>query len=143
MTILNIAKRAQILCNQQPDLCGIRIWHMRFGKNMNYKIGIFGSAAGEIEANSEKTAKELGIVLSNYKVIIITGACSGLPYLAAVHGSKNGNIVWGYSPMLDLEEQKKFTPKDDLSIYKKLIFTSKNFAFSKDEQACKKYRNVI
>lgn len=110
---------------------------------MNYKIGIFGSSAGEIEVNSEEKAKELGRVLSNYKLTIITGACTGLPYLAAKVASKNGNPVWGYSPKLNLEEQKNFTPKDDLSIYEKLIFVPKNFAFFQNEQVCKKYRNVI
>ena len=111
--------------------------------NMNYKVGIFGSAAGEIDADSEEKAKELGRVLSNYKITIISGACSGLPYLAANEAHKNGNLVWGYSPMLDLEGQKKFTPKDDLSIYDKLIFIPKDFTYSNDEQVCKKYRNVI
>lgn len=110
---------------------------------MNYKIGIFGSSAGEINYNSEEKAKELGRVLSNYKVTIITGACSGLPYLATYYGSKNGNPVWGYSPMLDFEGQKKFTPKDNLSIYNELIFVPKNFIYSNDEQVCKKYRNVM
>ncbi|MBI2028556.1 MAG: hypothetical protein HYT07_03000 [Candidatus Levybacteria bacterium] len=110
---------------------------------MNYKIGIFGSSAVEIEANSEKKAIELGRALSNHKVTLITGACSGLPYLTARYGSKNGNPVWGYSPKLDLQGQRKFTPKDDLSIYKKLVYIPKEFEFSEDEQVCKKYRNVI
>jgi len=111
--------------------------------NMNYKIGIFGSSAGEIDTNSEEKAKELGHILASYKIVIITGACSGLPYLAANEAHKNGNPVWGYSPKLDLEGQKQFTPKDDMSIYKKLFFVSKNFELCQDEQACKKYRNVI
>lgn len=115
---------------------------MRF-QSFNYKIGIFGSATGEIEANSEEKAKELGRALNNYKLTLITGACSGLPYLAAKEGSKNGNPVWGYSPTLNLEGQKTFTPKDDLSIYKKIIYIPKNFEFSQDKQVCKKYRNVI
>lgn len=109
---------------------------------MKYKIGVFGSSAGEIDANSEKKTKELGQVLSNYKVTIITGACTGLPYLAARVGSKNGNPVWGYSPKLDLQGQKEFTPKDDLSIYIKLIFVPKDFEFSQNSEACKKYRNL-
>lgn len=110
---------------------------------MNFKIGIFGSSADEIENTPIEKAKELGRALSKYKITLITGACSGLPYLAALYGSKNGNPVWGYSPKFDLEGQKKFTPNDDLSIYNKLIFLSKDFVFSRDEQVCKKYRNVI
>lgn len=108
-----------------------------------YKIGIFGSSTTEIEVNTIEKAKELGRALNKHKIIIITGACSGLPYFAAYQGSKSGNPVWGYSPKFDLNGQKEFTPKDDLSIYKKIIFVPRDFEFSKDEQVCKKYRNVI
>ncbi len=123
---------------------GIRIWHIKFGKkNMIYKIGVFGSAAGKIETEVKENAKELGKTLNNYQVGIITGACSGLPYLIAFEASKKGNSVWGYSPKPDLNGQKEFTPKDDLSIYKKLIFISKNFEFVSNDLVSKKYRNVI
>lgn len=110
---------------------------------MSYKIGVFGSSDEEVDAKSKEKAKELGRVLSSYKLTIITGACSGLPYLAASYGSKNGNPVWGYSPKLDLEGQRLFTPKDNLSIYEKLIYVPKYFVFSNDGEVCKKYRNVI
>lgn len=110
---------------------------------MKYKIGIFGSSEDKIDASAVEKAKEVGRALSKYKTIIITGACSGLPYLAAYQGSKNGNPVWGYSPKFDLNGQRELTPKDDLSIYKKIIFIPRDFEFSKNEQVCKKYRNVI
>lgn len=110
---------------------------------MNYNIGVFGSSGEEVDTKSKEKAKELGIVLSSYKITIITGACSGLPYLAALHGSKNGNPVWGYSPKIDLEGQKQFTPKDDLSIYSKIFFVPFGFEFHQNEQVCKKYRNVV
>ncbi len=117
---------------------------MKFGKkNMSHKIGIFGSSADEADANSKEKAKQLGRILNSHKLTIITGACSGLPYITAKEGSGNGNPVWGFSPMLDLYGQKKFTPKDDLSIYKRLIFIPSNFEFANNEQVCKKYRNVI
>jgi predicted Rossmann-fold nucleotide-binding protein len=48
---------------------------------MKYKIGVFGSAAGELDKVIPK-AKELGRELAAYnqKVIVVTGGCSGLPY---------------------------------------------------------------
>lgn len=110
---------------------------------MKYKIGVFGSAAGKIETEAKEKAKELGRTLNNYQVDIITGACSGLPYLIAYRASRKGNSVWGYSPKLDLNGQKEFTPKDDLSIYKKIIFIPKDFEFAANDLVCKKYRNVI
>lgn len=110
---------------------------------MKFKIGIFGSAAGEIDSNNIEKAKELGKTLSSYQADIITGACSGLPYLTAYEASRKGNSIWGYSPKFDLIGQEKFTPKDDLSMYKKLIFMPRDFEFASNDQVCKKYRNVI
>lgn len=109
---------------------------------MRYKIGIFGSAE-ELENAVKQKAKNLGIVLAKYDVLIITGACSGLPYLAAYQAAKNGKKVWGYSPELDLKSQKQFTPHDDLSIYEKIEYVPKTFPHHTNKQACKKYRNVI
>lgn len=117
---------------------------MKFtNKKTKYKIGIFGSASGKIETNSVEKAKKLGISLSKYQINIITGACSGLPYLAAHEAASKGSSVLGYSPKLGLSGQRDFTPKDDLSIYKKLIFVPQDFEFAANDQACKKYRNVI
>lgn len=46
---------------------------------MKEKIGIFGSAVYDSEEITAK-ARELGEVLAESDVILITGACSGLPY---------------------------------------------------------------
>lgn len=109
---------------------------------MKYKIGVFGSAFNYDLEISKKT-KALGEELALHNVIVVTGACSGMPYEVALEASKNGAEIWGYSPELDIENQKIFTPKDDLSIYKKIIYTSKDFIFSSEGLVCKKYRNVI
>lgn len=111
---------------------------------MKVKIGIYGSSAGESEDAILK-AKELGRALEKYKekVIIITGACSGIPYAVAYAASKRGVEVWGFSPKFDIDGQKEFTPDDDLSIYRKLIYVPHDFVFAGDDLVCKKYRNVI
>lgn len=112
---------------------------------MQYKIGVFGSSAEDATVNKKIVEKVrlLGKTLSNNNVIIITGACSGLPYIAASSAAKLGSEVWGYSPEIDINEQKKFAPKDDLSIYKKLFFVPHNFIFVSDPLVRKKYRNVV
>lgn len=110
---------------------------------MNFKIGIFGSNAEELEEIAIKKAKELGRELSKYDVIIITGACSGLPYMAAYEAAKGGKKIIGYSPETDFKHQKKFTPDDDISIYHTLIYVPKSFEFVKDPLVSKKYRNVL
>lgn len=109
---------------------------------MKYKIGVFGSAFNH-DAEINKKTKSLGEELALHNVIIITGACSGMPYEVASEASKNGAEIWGYSPEFDLKNQKLFTPKDDLSIYKKIIYTPESFEFSSNGSVCKKYRNVI
>lgn len=108
-----------------------------------FKIGVFGSNDQELSASVIAKAKQIGKELANYSIIIITGASSGLPYHAAQEAAKKGTEVWGYSPVNGLENQKKFAPNDDISIYKKLIFVPKNFLFSSNLGVSKKYRNVI
>ena len=110
--------------------------------NKKYKIGIFGSSAGDVETAAEK-AEALGNELSKYNVVVITGACPGLPYTVAYATAKKGVEVWGFSPEINLENQKKFTPETDSTIYKKLIYVPKNFSLVKNKMARKKYRNII
>lgn len=109
---------------------------------MKYKIGIFGSAEGDIK-HIFKKAKQLGEILGKQKeVIIITGATNGLPYQAALAASKEEAEIWEFSPCTDLPSQKKDIPDADLSIYRKIFYVPKNFEFHKDLQVSRKYRNV-
>lgn len=109
---------------------------------MRYKIGVFGSAEGEIE-HIFKKAQQIGEVLASYKVTIITGAASGIPYQAALAAYKKGAEIWGFSPAIDYKSQTLLTPNDDNSIYKKIFYMPKDFQFIKDIQVDRKYRNVI
>lgn len=108
-----------------------------------FKIGVFGSNAEELSISTISKAKQIGKELANYSIIIITGPSSGLPYHAAQEAAKKGIEVWGYSPVIDIKNQKKFAPNDDVSIYKQLIFIPKDFEFCSNPQVSKKYRNVI
>ncbi len=109
---------------------------------MKYKIGVFGSAVSE-SAPVRRKAAIIGKELARYKCIVITGACSGLPYAAAYEAAQNGSEVWGFSPEANFKGQQKFTPDDDNSIYKKLIYTPKSLPMFGNSQVRKKYRNVI
>lgn len=110
---------------------------------MKFKIGVFGSNAEELETSVIEKAKQIGKELARYKIIIITGASSGLPYHAAQEAAKKGAEIWGYSPVSNVENQKRFAPNDDISIYKKLIFVPKIFLLSNNLESSKKYRNVV
>ncbi len=109
---------------------------------MVYRIGVFGSAITVTGEVAERAA-ELGRALAARKCIVITGACSGLPYRAAHEAARNGAEVWGFSPMRDLEGQRAFVPEDDLSIYSRLIYVPPEFPFVDDHHAARKYRNVV
>ena len=111
-------------------------------KRTTYKIGVFGSDAGTSALKATKTARALGRALGKEKATVITGACSGLPYIAAYEAHALGSKVWGFSPEVTLSAQRAFTPEDDLRIYAKLVFVPKNYVFVRKERVRKKYRNV-
>lgn len=109
---------------------------------MKYKIGIFGSAE-DVDSSIFEKADLLGTELAKKDIVLITGACSGLPYRVAAQAFKaNKTEIWGYSPFRNLDEQKKEYENDDQSIYKNLIYIPESFEF-KDVQVQRKYRNVF
>lgn len=108
---------------------------------MKYKIGVFGSAEGDLEKILSRT-RVLGKKLAEENVIVITGASTGLPYEVAKTAKKYSAEIWGFSQATNLEDQEKLSPGCDSSIYKKLIYIPKNFEFASNNAVCKKYRNV-
>lgn len=108
---------------------------------MKYKIGVYGSAIKEKDSTN-LLAKELGQALGEHNIIVVTGACSGIPYLSAFEAAKKGKEVWGFSPELNFEDQKNAYPDDDQKIYSKLFYVPQEFPFSDQKEVCKRYRNV-
>ncbi len=110
---------------------------------MKYKIGIFGSAAGDMAAVLPK-ARKLGKLLGDYKdqIIILTGAGPGLPFVIAQEAASLGVEVWGFSAGKNLEEQKQSAPDVDPAIFKKLIYLPADLPFSDNTLVGRKYRNV-
>lgn len=111
---------------------------------MKYKIGVYGSAAGDYAA-FVPAAEQIGHLLGERadSVIVITGACPGLPYAAAKVAAAGGAEVWGFSSSLNKAAQLAEYPDDDLSLYKKLHYIPADFPLAGNQQVCKKYRNVI
>lgn len=111
--------------------------------NGKEKIGIFGSAAGA-PAIAIAQARALGEALTEHDVVLITGACSGIPY-EVVHSAyqKNRQIeVWGFSPARNLEEHTREYPHDDHTIYRRLEYIPQEFSIE-DITVRRKYRNVF
>lgn len=109
---------------------------------MKFKIGIFGSAE-DFDQSLVGKVKELGSLLGKNKVIVITGATSGFPYIVSYEAFKNGAEIWGYSYEQNIENFKKRMSDHDFSIYTKLLYIPKSFPFAFNVQVSKKYRNVI
>jgi len=114
-------------------------------RKIKYKIGIFGSNLRDkfISKGTIKKINELSDSLSNENVILVTGACSGIPYKVASNAAKKNVEVFGYSPANNFSGQKQFASQDDQSVYKKLFYIPNNFPLNSDSLVCKKYRNVV
>ncbi len=108
---------------------------------MKFKVGVFGSSAGNTESVRSK-AEDLGRVLADQNVTVITGACSGIPYMVAAEAYKHGCEVWGYSPEKDLPSHKAHYVDDDSSIYSKIIYTPINIPYLESKVVRYKFRNV-
>ncbi len=119
---------------------------------MKYKIGIFGSAFNENEKTIE-LAKKLGSVLGDEKVIIITGACAGMPDIIANEAAKKGAEIWGFASTRNEEELKTQYAEGNFSAYTKIFYIPQNFrelffiekdaVFGVQKPSLQKYRNVI
>ncbi len=73
-------------------------------RNMKLKIGVMGSATGEMTSHSLTGAFELGKAVAEADCHLITGGCPGLP-LEAARGAKSvGGLVIGISPGLSVDE---------------------------------------
>lgn len=109
---------------------------------MKHKIGIFGSAVGE-SAEIVNKAKELGAILGEMDVILISGATTGLPQTVIREAVAHGKVEnWGFSAGYDEKDHAVVSPGDDASIYSKLLFVPESFPFP-DVSVRRKYRNVL
>jgi predicted Rossmann-fold nucleotide-binding protein len=109
-----------------------------------FKVGVYGSAGGELEiTKATKKAEKIGELLAKKHCIVITGACPGLPYQASIAAKKHGGEVWGFSPSINQKEHNQHFPEDDKRIYKKIFFVPKSFPFAHKLEVGRKYRNVV
>lgn len=110
---------------------------------MKYKIGVYGSASGEME-RAVPMAREVGRELGRRAadVIVITGACPGLPHIAAQEAATAGAEIWGYPSTADAVSMRAGLPDHDQTLYNQLEYVPAEYQFLADGRVCKKYRNV-
>jgi len=71
-----------------------------------YKIGVMGKAgrSSVLPAILTKSAEIIGKEIAKQGCVLITGACMGIPNIAAKSAAKAGGLVLGYSPAKNLKE---------------------------------------
>jgi hypothetical protein len=72
--------------------------------DLKLKIGVMGSASGDLSEYSSSTAFALGQAIANAGCYMVTGGCPGLPLEAARGAKQAGGLVIGISPGLSLDE---------------------------------------
>lgn len=85
-------------------------------------IGVMGSASDDHDNATIEKMTQLGRAIAKRGHVLITGACPGLPYAAALGAQAAGGLSIGISPGLSLQEheQKYGSPSD---AYDVLIYT--------------------
>lgn len=79
---------------------------------MEYKIGVFGSAGGELSEELQKKAKVIGEKLAEYNCIVITGNAKGLPEIVSNVAKVRGSTIIGFSPAENKQDHiKRFSDR--------------------------------
>ena len=88
---------------------------------MRLTVGVMGSADANAPADIAERARQLGRVIAQRGLVLVTGACSGLPYECASGANTFGGLSVGISPALSLDEHvhKYLSPSDafDMIVY--------------------------
>lgn len=105
------------------------------------KIGIYGSAAGDISLDISDKAREVGRQIAQRRHIVITGGCLGLPNEAVLGAHELRGEAIAYSPATTLEEhiEKYKMPAKGFTDF---VFVPADYKHAKDKRVCLKYRNV-
>lgn len=108
---------------------------------MIMKIGVYGSAGGDIREELKKRAREMGREIAKKDYMLITGGCPGLPYEAILGAKEIGGRTKGFSPGLNLDDHiNRFGfPTEG---FDELIFIPQDYQYRTLKKTCLKYRNV-
>jgi hypothetical protein len=71
---------------------------------MALKVGVMGAASGDFTREARANARELGRVIAERGMVVITGAAPGLPLESAQGAREAGGLSIGISPALSLDE---------------------------------------
>ncbi len=74
---------------------------------MRMKVGIVGSAGGELSREVREKARAMGRCLATHDVVVVTGAAPGLRHEAVLGAKEVGALVVGISPALSPDEHRE------------------------------------
>ena len=104
-----------------------------------YQICVSGAAAGDSVASAAKLAVQTAQAIAGRGHITLTGATTGLPYLAAKAALKAGGVSVGYSPASGRRDHAKSyrLPLDGFSsvIYTGFGYTGRNLLLVRSADA--------
>ncbi len=86
------------------------------------KIGVMGSAGGEMQQHLVERCKELGRAIAEENCAILTGGCPGLPHYAVIGCKERGGLTIGVSPAMSYQEhvERYGSPTDHIDV---MIYT--------------------
>lgn len=95
---------------------------------MMLKIGVMGSASGEVSENAEflRKSKEVGKWIAREGCILINGACPGLPHAAAIGAREEGGFILGVSPAFSRHEHV-YEYKSPIDVYDIILYSGMGF----------------
>lgn len=95
-----------------------------------YKIAISGAAEGDFSEVTISLAKAVGAEIAKRGIVVLTGATTGVPQIAAESAKDAGGFVIGFSPASTYREHvKKFrlpTAKHDIIFYSNFGYAHRN-----------------
>jgi len=104
------------------------------------KIGVYGSSEGEMTQELKEKIRKIGAAIAKLGATLVTGACPGIPYEAAIGAKELKGKCIGFSPTVDLEAHQKLGyPTEGFS---ELFFIPKDYPYAKDPDIGRKYRNI-
>jgi len=89
---------------------------------MRMKVGVVGSAGGQLSDAVREKVREMGRCLARHGVIVVTGSAPGLPHEAVLGAKEIGALVIGISPAHSLDEHRDVyhSPWEEYDV---LVFT--------------------
>lgn len=95
--------------------------------DMSFKICVSGAAAGECTRSAKEYALAVGRAIARAGAVLLTGATTGIPELAARGAKEAGGVVIGFSPAATRKEHlKKYRlPLENMDV---VVYTGFHYA---------------